>query len=228
MTDQDDIKKKIESFVSENQKGLRAAVSLIPAVGGVLDHLLFDQYNEIRTKNIEASIKAISEKIDSLDEEAISKEWFASPEALNLFKILVEGIQVEHEEEKVKELARVFAVSGTQAFSEDPLKASILVHLSQMTDVSIKLLRLLSELKPTPKKCHNGMLERTFSAIWPDDILKALGHGERFWKGSMDVGVEVDILEALNLVKKVESGVSQDFGYHLTTLGTKAAEYLKA
>jgi hypothetical protein len=97
-----------------------------------------------------------------------------------------------------------------------------------MTDVSIKLLRLLSKLKATPKRCNNGMLERTFSAIWPDDIDRALNSSERFWKGTMDVGVEIEILEALNLVKKDESGVSRDFGYHLTILGKKAAEYLNA
>jgi len=51
MTKKDAIKTKVEQFAADNRTGLRAAVALIPAIGGAIDHLVFDRYDEIRVQN---------------------------------------------------------------------------------------------------------------------------------------------------------------------------------
>ena len=44
------------SLMPERRTWLRATVSVIPYVGGALDHLLFDRADSIRLRNIESAL----------------------------------------------------------------------------------------------------------------------------------------------------------------------------
>ena len=223
-----EIIEKVNNYVEKNERGLRSAISLIPCVGGALDHLVFDRYDEIRMENIEIAIKSISEMINSLSNENIVKEWFESKEALNTFKTLIEAIQCEHEEGKIHELSSIYPLFGTKEFLKDTLKVSIIMHLGQMTEVSIKLLKLISKIDPASKYFSNDTLEVTKTAIWNDQILESLKNNPEgmFWKGKLQLTVEMQILESKNVIQKVESSVSSEYGYKITALGKKATDYL--
>ena len=48
----------IENAVSSGRSAFRAAVAPVPIVGGALDYLLFDKSDEIRSRNVEQTMKA--------------------------------------------------------------------------------------------------------------------------------------------------------------------------
>ena len=163
-----------------------------------------------------------------MSESVLEKKWFDSPEALNAFKVVIEAVQCEHEQGKIDELSRLFPVAGTKPFADDPLKVSVLAHLGQMTDVSIKLLRIFSRIQPVKRRVGNGGLEAIITAVWPDqitDALKTNPYGQ-FWKGKLNVAVEMQILEAKNVVQRIQTMVSSEHAFRMTALGVKAAEYL--
>ena len=81
---------EIQNYVPEGKSWLRAAVSLIPYVGGAVDHLLFDQADVIRNKNIEQTLKSLSASVDELKDK-INQPWFSSEEFLQLLKKLFES-----------------------------------------------------------------------------------------------------------------------------------------
>lgn len=225
-----DIVETVDKLVADNKTVLRSAVSILPWVGGALDHLIFDRYDEIRLQNIELALKSMTEQINTLSEAKLVKGWFETTEALNVLKTLFEAIEVEHETGKIDELARVFPVAGTSEFVSDPLKVSIMSHLGQMTDVSIKLLRIVGGIAPTLKKVGANSLSAQLSAIWPEQLREAIKTNPRggFWKGGLDVDVEMDILASKNLVRRIEVMVTADYGYNVTSLGLAASKYLTA
>ncbi len=138
--------KKINKYIPTGTSILRAGVSLIPLVGGVLDHLLFDKADEIRTRNIEQSISEISKKMGNIPEENITKEWFESTEAIEMFRQLIEKVQFESDNIKIKTLSDIYAISGTTEFSSDPNKFAVLRKVAELTTVQKELLLIVSKM----------------------------------------------------------------------------------
>lgn len=216
----------IARHLPEGITWVRAAVSSIPAVGGALDHLIFDKADAIRVKNIEAALAAIRHQIESVEDETIDKEWFQSEEALAAFKMMSDKISYEPDPAKVEAIGRVVSACGNKQHSKDPHKLSVVEHLSRLSATQIKLLSIVSEIELKERTIEMGGLNQTGSAIWLSDIIAALQAGPQFWQGTLVVDEELEVLESLNTVRRVQFMGPAELAYVVTTIGKRAAAYV--
>jgi len=217
----------LSRFVPEGVSWIRAAVSAIPAVGGALDHLLFDKADAIRMKNLEAAIAAVSSQINSMGENAIDKSWFETEEALVAFKVMSDKVAYESDARKVEAMGRIVAACGTTAHSKDVRKLSIVEHLSRLSAVQIELLATMAKVLPTQKQIRTGDLVQTVTAIWISDVTSALKAGPAFWTGDLLLIQELEILESLNVIRRIQVMGGAEAAYSMTELGKSAASYVK-
>ena len=217
---------EISRHLPEGVTWLRASISCIPMVGGALDHLIFDKADAIRFKNIEAALVAVKRQIESSEQETIDKEWFESEEALAAFKMLSDKISYEPDPQKVEAIGRVVSACGNKKHSEDPNKLSVVEHLSRLSATQIKLLSIISEVEPKDRWIDGGGLVQMVTAIWSDDIITAIKAGPQFWQETLAIDEELEVLESLNAIHRVQFMGTAEFGYAITKLGKRAASYV--
>ena len=133
------------------QTALKAGIATIPVVGGALDHLIFDRAAELRIQNIENSIKYIADKIASMQESNIDKEWFGSIDALDIFKSLGLHIETEPDEEKIKILSETYAKFGMLKNSSNVYKKVVLDKIGQMSSLQRIVFMEICKFKNTPQ-----------------------------------------------------------------------------
>lgn len=219
--------KDLSRYAPEGVAWIRAAVSCVPFVGGALDHLIFDKADAIRVKNLEAAIAAISSQINSAGESRVDKAWFDSEEALAAFKIMSDKISYEPDPEKVESIGRVVAACGNREHSNDPNKLSVVEHLSRLSAIQIKLLAVVASITPIEKKISTGSLEQTATAIWLSDIIAALRAVPQFWPGTLTVDQELEVLESLNTIRRLQLMGTSETAFVMTTIGKRAASYVQ-
>ncbi|VFU16330.1 conserved hypothetical protein [anaerobic digester metagenome] len=217
----------ISQYVPEGIAWIRAAVSCIPIVGSALDHLIFDKSDAIRIKNLESAIAAISSQVNAVGENAIDKPWFESVEALAIFKIMADKVSYEFDPAKVEAIGRIVAACGNKKHSQDPIKISVVEHLSRLSAVQIKLLSIISQVTPTKKKISTEGLEQTATAIWLRDIISALRCNTQFWTGTLIVDQELEVLESYNTIRRVQLMGPSEIAYVMTVIGKLAASYVQ-
>ncbi|AYH07344.1 MULTISPECIES: hypothetical protein [Pectobacterium] len=218
----------IKKYIPESTSWLRAVVASIPMAGSALDHLLFDKADFIRMRNMEAAVAALSDEVQKLGQQAIDKDWFSSEEALAAFKILSDKASYEPDKAKVDALGRLVATCGTVEHASDAKKLSVLEHLARLTSVQIKLLSVMLSIPPQEKKFSTGSLEQTAKAIWLSDVVAALKVGPQFWIGQLVVDQELEVLESLNTIRRVQLLVPGELGFIFTAIGRHAATYVKS
>ncbi len=218
----------IKKYIPEGTAWLRAAVSSIPVAGGALDHLLFDKADAIRVRNMEAAIASLSDEVRKLGQQAFDKDWFASEEALAAFKILSDKVSYEPEKAKVDALGRLVAACGTIEHAGDAHKLSVLEHLTRLSSVQIKLLSVILATPPKEKKFEANGFAQTATAIWLSDIVTALNAGPSFWTGNLVVDQELEVLESLNTIRRVQLLMPGELGFTFTAIGHRAATYVKS
>jgi hypothetical protein len=226
----EDLIKKLEDspYVPTGESTARALIAAIPVVGGALDHLIFDKANTIKQKNIERSLAAINENVKNIGEEKIDKSWFESEEALSMFSELILKIQYEASESKIKALSKVYSFSGRIDLAHNPHKFAVLDKVAQMTDVQRKVLLILAETNPIRREFQSGGLKGTATAIWLDIAKDAVEKSKfgKFWDGIMPLDIELEILESLNLIRRITPTVGDTYGYLLTILGKSVINFL--
>lgn len=215
--------------VPDKRTWLRAAVSAIPYAGGALDHLLFDRADEIRTQNLETSINTLNKKLEMLGEHQLDLKWFSSPEALAMFRVMSEKVQFEPDVKKIESIAKVTAISGIKEFAEDRRKLSVLEHISQLSYVQIKLLRIISTITPEQRVLTGGAITQNASGLWENVIADAVQSNSdgKFWDGQMDLSLELDILCSFNALAQINFVVSSsERCFKFTRLGRLASRYV--
>lgn len=222
----------IKEYVPTAQAWGRALVAAIPVVGGSLDHLLFDKAGEVRLQKIEQSVKNIEEFISNIDENRITKEWFESIEALEMFKQLYEKVEFEPSDSKVKALSRVYTLFGTNEHVADPNKTAMLEIISKLTDNQRIIFKAVGEVPAEEKNGSSDAISYTATAIWQSSILKYLNSNLKYLiqlkstTGQVQLDVELDILASFNLLRLQEIPNLKDRGYVITSLGKLALSYL--
>lgn len=217
---------KVTEYLPEGKTWLRAIVTSIPVVGGALDHLLFDKADSIRARNIEAVLEAFSERLNQLKESAIDKNWFQSEEALAVMRLLTDKISFEPNKQKIVDLGKISATCGMHKHSNDEKKLSVLEHLSRLSPVQLRLLQVMDGITPQSRKLNGDSLEQTITALWPDSIKASLSSRPAFWNGTLNIILELEVLESLNTVRRAPIIVSGELAYTLTSLGKQAASYV--
>lgn len=217
---------EIKKYIPEGMTWLRAAVSLIPYVGGAVDHLLFDQADVIRNKNIEQTLKSLSASVDELKDK-INQPWFSSEEFLQLLKKLFDSVSFETDKPKIDTLGKIVALCGTNEYVPDQKKCSVFDHIAKLSYVQIRLLSLVASIPKKKKEISSDALVQTVYAIWFDDIMIALQQNleNRFWEGKLNLPQEMEILESLNMVRLVPIW-GKEKAYSLTSIGNLAAGYI--
>ena len=216
-------------YLPTGESWIRATVSAIPFVGGALDHLLFDKADEIRKRNIESSLDALSRKLEDIEESNVDKDWFNSEEALQVFRLLAETSQFEPSEPKRSVLGEIVAVSGTQKHSSDGRTLSVLEHLGRLSFVQIKLLKIVGSMKPKEREFSGGSISQKGTAYWLDDILEVVkaNPGGQFWTGTLQLDVELELMESLNIFRRAPIFSGGATGYFLTSIGKLVLSYLE-
>lgn len=224
-----DVDNQNVSIIPSKKTWLRAAVAAIPTVGGALDHLLFDRADEIRSRNVEQALASIENRLSSIPNSMVDKAWFESEEALAMFRELIDKIQFEPDSRKRESLSKVVAVSGTKELSSDERKLSILDHLNRLSFVQMKLLNILYKLKPQKREVGKDIIQ-SVSALWDEQIVHAIKENPdgQFWSGQLDVGLELQVLEALNVIRRIQLISGGDAAFVVTDLGREAAKYFSA
>jgi len=214
------------SLIPSKSSWLRAAVTSIPMVGGALDHLIFDRADEIRARNVEQAITSIQSRLNAIPEAMLDKAWFESEEALAMFRALIDKIQFEPDLKKRESLSKVVAVSGAKDFSHDKRKLSILDHLNRLSFVQMKLLTIMAKLAPQQRNVGQEIVQ-SVNALWGEQIIQAIKTNPygQFWEGQLNVGLELQVLEALNVIRRIQLISGGDSAFEVTDLGREAAKY---
>ena len=227
------MKEKIDGLVEKAKQGpawLRAGVSAIPWAGGALDHLLFDKAGEIRMQNVEKTLDAMKDKLGSIDESMVSKEWFESEEALDMFKNLLQKIEFEGDKDKIKALSAVYCLFGTNEHKDDPKKFAVLDILSKLTNNQRVIFKVVNEVPQETKTITEDVMQYTATAKWQSTMLNYCNSNFQIrqeLKGHVKLDVELEILTAFNLLVNMDVASSKDTAYRVSELGKLAYSYLK-
>ncbi len=226
-------KAKDSKYVPNKGSLFRAGVSAIPVVGGALDHLIFDKSDEIRTRNIEATITALEEKYSHLEQSTINLDWFSTGEAVNLFKELISLIEYEDSQEKVKAISNLYAISSMYQFTDDNQKAWVMRKVSELSDEQRKLFAIVAAMQPEKREFSSRGLKSSETAIWNDSVFQYLSdqfdadNSFRFWGDDFNSDTQLELLTASGLLLRHQSIFAKNAGYNVSVFGKIVLSYLK-
>ena len=225
--DEKTVKEELKDLIPSGLGWLRSAVSFIPTIGGALDHLLFDKYAEIQQKNIRQAIKAIEEKMATMGEQKVSKDWFESEEALDMLINLLQRVMHEGDCEKIKVLSDVFCMFGTLQHEKDPNKYAVLDAVSKLTNNQRVIFLAVNEVPDQPGSIVGGDY---IIARWQSTIISYCQNNTVIKSqliGDVNYDLELSILVSFNLLEILNIDSSNNFAYRVSGLGKLTHSYLK-
>lgn len=203
---------------------VRAIITSIPQVGGALDHLLFDGADAMRLKNLQRMLAALQQRLEDIESSAIDPTWFESEVAVATFRLIADRVSFEADKRKIEDLGRVFAACGLQVQSGNARKCSIVHHLSRLSSVQVRLLRVIGGLPATKRVIEGGSLNQTVTAIWVSEIGAELKKGCSFWDGALQLALELEVMESLTVIRRIPLLAASENAYVVTALGQVAAK----
>lgn len=151
----DDIKDKLvqASKVYADQTAVRAAINLIPYVGGSLDILLSSSGQNFVIRRIETFISELNDQIGQLDKSKINREFLEKEEGFDLIVKAFNSASRTRQNEKLKLYAKIIkgALTEGKEYQEDDPE----LYLQIIEELSVKELRVakcLYELKEVKNK----------------------------------------------------------------------------
>jgi hypothetical protein len=125
---------------------LRAAVNLIPGVGGALDALISGEGARIEKRRIAKQLEDLRLEMALFDAAKLDRDFIKSDECYDWFALLVERTVRTGDQEKLAALRRVFVNGLTVKHSRGALKEIILRHVGDMTGAHLAVLRHLTTI----------------------------------------------------------------------------------
>lgn len=219
--------KNVAKYVPDATSFLRGGISLIPYVGGSFNELIFGKAERIRIDNIEIALDEIKNKMETIEEEKIDKEWFSkNPESIEMFIKIGEIVQFKKNINDVKFFANFFVTAGLTDFSKDPNKFAVLNRINELTLVQRRILSITSNTKPEERVFRASTMKTTETAIWIESIADKINHGDTFWEGELNLPIELEYISSLGLVRISTNPVST-LGYRNTGIGLSASKYIQ-
>jgi hypothetical protein len=141
-----------EAIATPGGLTIDAAINAIPLVGSSIAALISGKAQErVRRRTVDV-FSAMKEEIESVEEQAIHKEFFESEEFQTLLALTIEQLQTTHDREKLKMLGKGLAHSGFKVFGNESRKELFVRSLRDLTPVHIGLMTsLLPEEHPNPR-----------------------------------------------------------------------------
>ena len=221
------VKEEITDLMPSRIGWLRTVLSSIPYVGGALDHLLFDKYAEIQQKNMRQALKAIEEKMATMDEQKVSLEWFESEEALDMLINLLQRVFYEGDNTKIQVLSNVFCIFGTIQHAKDPNKYAVLDTISKLTNNQRVIFMAVNEVPDQPGSIVGGDYNM---ARWQDTIINYCQNNmviKNQLFGDAQFELELSILSSFNLLETLNIHSFNHLAYRVSGLGKLTYSYLK-
>jgi len=129
----------------EDLTALRAAVSLIPYVGGALDIMISGRAAHVHQERMTRWVNELRDAYGRLDEAAIDKDFLASDDFLDFFCDAAERYTRSHGEEKLEALRNAFVNGTTQEGCNGPLKEIVLRVEADLTADHMRALKALRD-----------------------------------------------------------------------------------
>lgn len=104
----------------------------------------------------------------------------------------------------------------------------IVEHLSRLGPEQLRLLKVIAALPIETRTATSGALNFSAPGIWIDKIVAALQSQPKFWEGNLNLDLEMNLLESLNVVQKVQTMGFQQVAYLLTPLGRHACGFINS
>ncbi len=213
-------------YIPNVESIIRAWISSIPFAWSALDHLLFDKAYEIRLRNIELSIRNISEKVESFGEATLDLPWFQNEESIKMIRKLFDLVNYENDKEKTKTLSYIYAISWTSSFSSDTNKMAVLNKIAELTTFQKDIFYIIGKMNPQNRTVSGWDISYTWVWIWINDIVSEIKTSSKMqWKGTLKLDTELDIIESLNLIRRLNVPWNE-LAYLVTWLWKLVIDYL--
>lgn len=139
---------------------LRMAVNAIPYIGGALDLLLSSKWNKIAEKRIEDFFEFVNEKIDTVEEEKINKDFLETEEFADILMECLRSSMKTRERNKIKNFSNILSHSITfQDFDVNNFE-EIKTILETLSLREVQVLVAIEEYGINLKKFYYQYLEK--------------------------------------------------------------------
>jgi hypothetical protein len=133
--------------VHYSSETLNALIASIPYAGGAISSVLFGKAQRKVQERTADTFKTFKERLESVAEEKVDKEFFESDEFVTLLILALEQIQTTHDREKLRMLATGLANAGLADFNQESRKELFLRILRDLAPEHIKMLESLRPIK---------------------------------------------------------------------------------
>jgi hypothetical protein len=143
---------------------LRTAISLIPYAGGAINEITGGLAQRRVQERLSAVFDALKDRLHSLGEEKVDREYFHSEEFQSLLYLLLEKLHTTHDKEKLRMFGNALGNSGNIDFRADDKEqyARILRDLA------------LSDIKTLNHSLLTGWTPHISKIEYPPDVLSSL------------------------------------------------------
>ena len=134
----------------EEANWLRAAVQIIPCVGGSLDTLFAWRWNHIQRQRYEAFLESLCKHMECIDESKLDRDFLESDEFASLFFDVSTRVTREYETEKIHFFRNALVNSAMTEFVGDPLRDFMVGLLGELTLAEVHILQIAGEKVQEP------------------------------------------------------------------------------
>ena len=180
----------------------------------IISPMLSSRLTNFRIKNLEDMVANISKKLEE-HKDKIDKSWYDGIEAIKIFKKLIEEIELEEAQEKIKVLSNVFVKFSYKEYKNDKNK---IIIISKLAELSISQMEVLKSINEAKKICFkNGGRD-----IIEDDLKDNLS--ERGVLNKIEnLYYDLGLLNSLGLIEWAENRSPSIF---INQLGKMVVKYL--
>ena len=215
---------------------IEAALNAVPYVGSSIAALLAGKAQERVRQRVADVFTAMKEKLDSVEEGSVRKEFFESEDFQTLLALAIEQLQTSHDKGKISLLAKALVNSGLRQFDGEERKEVFVRALRDLTPTHISI---MAELLPQPilgmvgeyfkVKPQQHMYDPTAKLLL--QYLVAIGFVEEIvevldvFHRAARTGQRLTIEEALYAINETVSKLPEK-KYRLTDVGTDFLAFL--
>lgn len=181
---------------------LKAILNAVPYVGGSLSELFAGRGSQIMEERKNEFLLRLSHHMETLEAEAVKKEYFSSPEGFDLLLKALDSAGKTRSEYKTDLYARILA-GATRVDKGGFSSAEEYLHMiTDLTPKEVEVARWMFKRGPT--------VSETELSEWPEHVAKECGIDVN------DLFMILSRLEARGLVNRVTSGVDEN-GFYISS-----------